>query len=133
VNYLGRYTHRVAISNNRLTACDDGKVSFKYRDYADIVAVRFAYRFRRKRRKTQRSATAPFPPKPRRKSLRSFFPKSFAFWEPFSGLGGFAANCPPLGAENSELRPFGAARQKGSNHALQTLNEHPVFLPARNL
>jgi hypothetical protein len=30
----------------------------------DRVAVRFAYRFRRKRRKAQRSATAPFPSKP---------------------------------------------------------------------
>jgi hypothetical protein len=44
VNYLGRYTHRVAISNNRRIACEDGKVSFKYRDYADVVAVRCAYR-----------------------------------------------------------------------------------------
>jgi hypothetical protein len=33
--YLGRYTHRVAISNNRLLAIDDGSVTFKVRDYAD--------------------------------------------------------------------------------------------------
>lgn len=33
--YLGRYTHRVAISNNRITDLSDGKVSFKWRDYKD--------------------------------------------------------------------------------------------------
>ncbi|MBW1792716.1 MAG: IS91 family transposase [Deltaproteobacteria bacterium] len=32
LEYLGRYTHRVAISNNRLTAIDNGKVVFTYRD-----------------------------------------------------------------------------------------------------
>jgi hypothetical protein len=31
--YLGRYTHRVAIANSRLTKLDDGKVSFRWRDY----------------------------------------------------------------------------------------------------
>jgi len=31
--YLGRYTHRVAISNNRLVALAGGKVSFRWRDY----------------------------------------------------------------------------------------------------
>jgi hypothetical protein len=35
IDYLGRYTHRVAISNNRIIGCSDGKVTFKYRDYAD--------------------------------------------------------------------------------------------------
>lgn len=33
--YLGRYTHRIAISNHRLVAMADGKVTFRYRDYAD--------------------------------------------------------------------------------------------------
>lgn len=32
VDYLGRYTHRVAISNNRLVTFQDGQVSFKWRD-----------------------------------------------------------------------------------------------------
>jgi len=32
VDYLGRYTHRAAISNHRLLACDDGRVRFTYRD-----------------------------------------------------------------------------------------------------
>lgn len=34
LNYLGHYTHRVAISNARLLNCDDGQVSFHYRDRA---------------------------------------------------------------------------------------------------
>lgn len=35
LDYLGRYTHRVAISNHRLLSCENGKVSFTYRDRAD--------------------------------------------------------------------------------------------------
>ena len=31
--YLSRYTHRVAISNSRLIACDDREVTFKWKDY----------------------------------------------------------------------------------------------------
>jgi len=34
LDYLGRYTHRVAISNNRLTSVDFDKVGFRYKDYA---------------------------------------------------------------------------------------------------
>lgn len=33
LDYLGRYTHRVAISNHRLKELKDGKVSFVYKDY----------------------------------------------------------------------------------------------------
>jgi Putative transposase len=33
--YLGRYTHRVAISNDRLVDTSDGRVHFRWRDYAD--------------------------------------------------------------------------------------------------
>jgi hypothetical protein len=33
INYLGNYTHRVAISNHRLIACKDDKVTFRYKDY----------------------------------------------------------------------------------------------------
>ena len=33
--YLGRYTHRVAISNNRLLSMQQGKVSFRWKDYRD--------------------------------------------------------------------------------------------------
>jgi hypothetical protein len=33
LDYLGRYTHRVAISNNRLEGLKDGQVSFAYKDY----------------------------------------------------------------------------------------------------
>jgi hypothetical protein len=32
LEYLGRYTHRVAISNNRIFSIDNGKVTFTYRD-----------------------------------------------------------------------------------------------------
>jgi hypothetical protein len=32
LEYLGRYTHRVAISNNRILSIDNGKVTFTYRD-----------------------------------------------------------------------------------------------------
>jgi hypothetical protein len=34
LRYLARYTHRVAISNHRLVAINDGRVSFRWRDYA---------------------------------------------------------------------------------------------------
>jgi hypothetical protein len=33
LDYLGRYTHRVAISNNRLLDMKDGRVTFSYKDY----------------------------------------------------------------------------------------------------
>jgi predicted Zn-ribbon and HTH transcriptional regulator len=32
IEYLGRYTHRVAISNNRILSIDNGKVTFSYRN-----------------------------------------------------------------------------------------------------
>lgn len=35
INYLGRYTHRVAISNSRIIDVSDDEVSFRYRDYRD--------------------------------------------------------------------------------------------------
>jgi Putative transposase len=34
LRYLGRYTHRVAISNHRLVAFDGDNVTFRWRDYA---------------------------------------------------------------------------------------------------
>ena len=52
INYLGRYTHRVAISNNRILALKDGEVSFRWKDYRDgcqkvmtISATEFIRRF----------------------------------------------------------------------------------------
>src|SRR5208282_6271896 len=33
LDYLGRYTHRVAIANSRLTRIEDGTVSFRWKDY----------------------------------------------------------------------------------------------------
>jgi len=34
LKYLARYTHRVAISNNRLLKLEEGQVTFRYKDYA---------------------------------------------------------------------------------------------------
>jgi hypothetical protein len=34
LNYLARYTHRIAISNERILAVDDATVRFRYKDYA---------------------------------------------------------------------------------------------------
>jgi len=52
LEYLGRYTHRVAISNHRIISVDDGKVSFKYKNRktnqtvsCTITAVEFIRRF----------------------------------------------------------------------------------------
>lgn len=38
--YLGRYTHRVAIANNRIQACDDDHVAFAWKDYRDSGSVK---------------------------------------------------------------------------------------------
>src|SRR5229473_1439263 len=35
LEYVGRYTHRVAISNNRLLNIEDGTVRFRWKDYRD--------------------------------------------------------------------------------------------------
>lgn len=35
LDYVGRYTHRVAISNNRLLNIEDGHVTFQWKDYRD--------------------------------------------------------------------------------------------------
>ena len=53
IHYLGRYTHRVAISNNRILNVRNGQVTFKWRDYADsrkekimtLSAMEFIRRF----------------------------------------------------------------------------------------
>jgi len=34
LDYLGRYTHRVALSNDRILSCEDDQVRFRYRDYS---------------------------------------------------------------------------------------------------
>jgi Putative transposase/Transposase zinc-binding domain len=39
--YLSRYTHRVAISNNRLLACDERGVTFKWKDYRAKLRDRY--------------------------------------------------------------------------------------------
>jgi hypothetical protein len=53
LEYLGRYTHRVAISNERLVSLDANSVRFRYKDYAhgsqrrvmDLPAMEFLRRF----------------------------------------------------------------------------------------
>ena len=53
LKYLARYTHRVAISNQRLVSLKDGKVSFRWKDYRNgnanrimtLDAVEFIRRF----------------------------------------------------------------------------------------
>lgn len=35
VHYLGRYTHRTAISNSRIVQLNDGQVTFRWHDYRD--------------------------------------------------------------------------------------------------
>jgi hypothetical protein len=53
LRYLGRYTHRVAISNHRLMAFDGEQVSFHWKDYAHgsvqkvmtLAATEFLRRF----------------------------------------------------------------------------------------
>ena len=53
LDYLGRYTHRVAISNHRILTCQDGQVRYRYRDRRDgdrlktdvLPAEEFLHRF----------------------------------------------------------------------------------------
>jgi predicted Zn-ribbon and HTH transcriptional regulator len=40
IEYLGNYTHRVAISNHRLKAFEEGKVTFSYKDYKNNAQQR---------------------------------------------------------------------------------------------
>ena len=53
LRYLGRYTHRMAISNHRLLAFDQERVTFRWKDYArggrqgqmTLTATEFLRRF----------------------------------------------------------------------------------------
>jgi hypothetical protein len=53
IEYLARYTHRIAISNYRILKCENDRVFFRYRDYRDnnrqkvmsLPAVEFIRRF----------------------------------------------------------------------------------------
>ena len=40
IEYLGRYTHKVAISNHRIKAIDNETVTFTYKDYKDASKVK---------------------------------------------------------------------------------------------
>jgi hypothetical protein len=41
MDYLGRYTHRVALSNDRLVKMEDNRVTFRWRDSADNNKIKF--------------------------------------------------------------------------------------------
>jgi hypothetical protein len=53
LRFLGRYTHRIAISNHRLLAFDGQHVTFRWKDYANggkqrtmkLAAQKFLHRF----------------------------------------------------------------------------------------
>jgi hypothetical protein len=52
IQYLGRYSHRVAITNQRITGVSEQKVSFRYKDYRDgkqkvleLTPKEFTHRF----------------------------------------------------------------------------------------
>lgn len=53
LSYLSQYTHRIAISNHRIVAFEEGEVTFRWRDYADenrtklctLDAIEFLRRF----------------------------------------------------------------------------------------
>ena len=53
LRYLGHYTHRVAISNHRLLACEQERVTFRWKNYANggkqgqltLAATEFLRRF----------------------------------------------------------------------------------------
>ena len=72
--YGARYTHRVAISNDRLLDIEDGRVSFSWKDYRDD-----------NQRKTMRLAAQEFI----RRFLMHVLPKGFQRIRHY----GFLANC----------------------------------------
>lgn len=74
LRYLSRYTHRVAISNDRLLDFDDGRVSFSWKDYRD-----------NNQRKTMTLAAEEFM----RRFLMHVLPKGFQRIRHY----GFLANC----------------------------------------
>jgi len=53
VRYIGRYTHRVAISNHRILSAENGRITFSYKDHRDggkkktmtLTAEEFTHRF----------------------------------------------------------------------------------------
>jgi hypothetical protein len=74
LRYVSRYTHRVAISNDRLLDFDDGRVSFSWKDYRD-----------NNQRKTMTLAAEEFM----RRFLMHVLPKGFQRIRHY----GFLANC----------------------------------------
>jgi hypothetical protein len=44
VEYLGRYTHKIAISNHRIFSIDDKSITFRYKDYCYQKATMYDFR-----------------------------------------------------------------------------------------
>ncbi|MCZ7591552.1 MAG: transposase [Kiritimatiellae bacterium] len=59
LEYLGRYTHKVAISDYRILQLEDGRVTFRYRDRADGDTEKDDDPVRRR---LHRALPAPHPP-----------------------------------------------------------------------
>jgi hypothetical protein len=87
LDYLGRYTHRVAISNHRLLSIENGEVRFRYKDYA-----------RGNRHKVMRLTVAEFL----RRFLLHVLPKGFMRIRHY-GLLANRAKCSKLAAARAAL------------------------------
>ena len=99
LRYLGRYTHRIAISNHRLIAFDGDKVTFQWRDYAHgnkqrvmtLDAVKFLRRF-----------------------FLHVLPKGFVRIRRYGLLSNrFRAECPPLARRTLALEGMTGRRRLG--------------------
>jgi hypothetical protein len=119
VEYLGRYTHRVALSNHRLLDVADGAVTFTWKDYRHDAQV-----------KTLRLQTGEFL----RRFLLHVLPRGFVRIRYF----GFLANCrPESGTEQArrllevtpaqQLLPLPPARPETLTHRL--LSPGPDLCP----
>lgn len=105
-DYIGRYVHRIAISNHRLVKIADGAVTFSYRDNQDggrrkemtLPALEFIRRFlwHVLPKGYQRIRRYGLWPLPRRKSRVSCWPRSASIRcvVPLAGKGGWCACAP---------------------------------------
>ncbi len=95
--YLSRYTHRVAIANNRLIACDDNGVTFRWKDYRTKGRERY---------KTMTLAVPEFI----RRFLIHVLPKGFHRMRHY-GLFGNASRAESIARARELLRIEAAQRQ----------------------
>ena len=109
VEYLGRYTHRVAISNNRIIAVQDGKVTFSWKDYRDG-----------NRRKVMTLTADEFI----RRFLLHVLPKGFNKIRHFGYLGS-RYRAVKLGVCRKSLKVKTVCRLKTTEEILQGMGIHP--------